>query len=91
MKSMHRNVIGRLGCCVCCSCRSGISGRADSPQSDLASGLRSGREMNLVGTVSSFDSKFENGPLGAHVVVQSAERHRGCACRQREISGTESN
>jgi hypothetical protein len=49
----------------------GIVGAQTAPQAD-ASLYQVGRETNLVGTVSSVVEDSKTGPLGTHVLVQSA-------------------
>jgi hypothetical protein len=49
----------------------GIAGAQTAPQAD-ASLYQVGRETNLVGTVSSVVEDSKSGPLGTHVMVQSA-------------------
>jgi hypothetical protein len=49
----------------------GIVGAQTAPQAD-ASLYQVGRETNLVGTVSSVVEDSKTGPLGTHVMVQSA-------------------
>ena len=49
----------------------GTVGAQTAPQADSAQ-YQVGREVNLVGTVSSVVENGKNGPLGTHVMVQSA-------------------
>jgi hypothetical protein len=56
---------------LCLFLLSAAAGRAQQPANDLRAGYDPARETNLVGTVSSFTANSENGPLGAHVAVQT--------------------
>lgn len=71
MKRNHKNVIA-IGL-ICLSLPFGsAAARAQLAANDLRAGYDPARETNLVGTVSSFTANSETGPVGAHVVVQTA-------------------
>src|SRR5215475_14682255 len=71
MKQNYRGLAG-IGL-LCLSLFFGSApARAQVAANDLRAGYDPARETNLVGTVSSFTPNSENGPLGAHVAVQTA-------------------
>jgi hypothetical protein len=69
MKYMHRNVMGTGLLCLLLLVAASVG--AQQPANNLRAGYDPARETNLVGTVSSFTANSENGPLGAHVAVQT--------------------
>lgn len=70
MKRMNRSCISAGWLCMSLM----FAGAASAQQkvNDLRSGYDPGREVNLVGTVTSFVANSQTGPLGAHVIVQTA-------------------
>src|SRR5262249_27528108 len=48
-----------------------VAANAQQAANDLRSGYDPAREVNLVGTVSSFVANSDKGPLGAHAIVQT--------------------
>jgi len=57
---------------LCCSLLLAVAASAQQKPHDLKAGYDPGREVNLVGSVTSFVADSRTGPLGAHVVVQTA-------------------
>lgn len=57
---------------ICCSLLLAVAASAQQKPHDLQAGYDPGREVNLVGSVTSFVADSRTGPLGAHVVVQTA-------------------
>jgi hypothetical protein len=70
MKRKNRSCIGAGWLCVSLLFAGAASAR--QKPNDLKSGYDAGREVNLVGTVTSFVADSPTGPLGAHVMVQTA-------------------
>lgn len=56
---------------LCLSLLLAAATRAQQTTTSVKSTYDPGREVNLVGTVSSFVANSETGPLGAHVLVQT--------------------
>jgi hypothetical protein len=69
MKRISRSHIARGGLCLLLLVAA--AGRAQQPASAVRGGYDPAREVNVVGTVSSFVANSESGPLGAHVLVQT--------------------
>jgi hypothetical protein len=71
MKHNRRSCVG-VGLLCLSLFFGGRTTRSQVTSNDLRVGYDPAREMNLIGTVSSFTPNSENGPLGAHVAVQTA-------------------
>jgi hypothetical protein len=71
MKTRNRGYIGTGWLCLSLLFAAAASAQ-QKPNELRSSGYSSAREVNLVGTVSSFEANSQTGPLGAHVKVQAA-------------------
>jgi hypothetical protein len=72
MKPISRSHIAIGGLCLLLLVTA--AARAQQPASSVRAGYDPAREVNVVGTVSSFVANSETGPLGAHVLVQTGSR-----------------
>jgi len=70
MKRVSRSFLVTGGLCL--SLLPAVATHAQQTTSSVKATYDSGREVNLVGTVSSFVPNSEAGPLGAHVLVHTA-------------------
>jgi hypothetical protein len=70
MKRMGRNLTGIGLLCLSALCTV-AAGAQQKPNELRSASYQPAREVNLIGTVTSFVADSDKGPLGAHVMVQT--------------------